>query len=437
MNKLTILLLASLFCISLARDRYFCAQEKPEQYKVNFIGNLQNSMKKLCRTLNNREFLIALSTGERDFSPEFRKALSLTGTMHLVAISAFHTGVMLLIFTSFFKTLLFFVPLRHHLKNILFFLMKAAASAYYFLITGASIPTLRSLSFVLVLDLFIISANYPHSVFVFLCSLAAVSLFIPGSLLSLSFIMSALSVATVMKIWKVVPKSTTISMICISVSVNHILLATADKLTGTFSVASPFVNFFTIPAVALSIPFVTLAQFLIPFSGTAALLALKTADFMIAPASFFIMFFSDFAEKTALPVVSVPFSVKFVFIASFFAALYFGKKIKYIAVALNILVSLFFFFPLFHREDLKRSDAFDGKVFCVREDFYSGRLFFDKYSRNPAFNGYFYSNIERFSAECGITEVLSVHFPNEIPESEKMRIRKKIRFKNAKFYFRD
>ena len=96
-----------------------------------------------------------------------------------------------------------------------------------------------------------------------------------------------------------------------------------------------------------------------------------------------------------------------------------------------------FFFPVFPQEDLKRSDAFDGKVFCVRENSGSGRLFFDRYSRNPSFNSYFYSNIELFSAECGITEILSLHFPQEIPEAEKKRIRKKIRFKNAKFYSRE
>jgi len=437
MNKSAVVLIIIIFCISVARDLYFSENEKPVKYSVGFVENLQERLEKLCGNMENSGFLTALSTGRRDFSQNFRDALSVTGTMHLVAISAFHTGVMVVIFTFFFRTLLFFVPLRHHRKNIVLFLLKTAASAYYFLITGASIPTLRSLSFVLLFDLFIISGGYPHSLFVFVCSLAAVALLIPGSLLSLSFLMSALCVATVMKIWKIVPKSAMISLVCVSVSVNHILLATADQLTGTFPVASPFVNFFAVPAVAFSIPFVTLAQFFIPFSESAAVFALKIADFMIAPASFLIMFFADFAGKTAVPVVKVTVFVKVVFIATFFAALYFSNKIKYLLIVFNILVSLFFFFPVFSQEDLKRSDAFDGRVFCVRENSGSGRLFFDRYSRNPSFNSYFYSNIERFSAECGITEVLSLHFPQEIPEAEKKRIRKKIRFKNAKFYFRE
>jgi len=437
MNKFIILLLAAVFLISLARDLCFYENERPKKYSVNFIEDLQSRLEKLCGNLENREFLAALSTGRRDFSQPFRNALSVTGTTHLVAISAFHTGVMVVIFTIFFRTLLFFVPLRHHRKNILLFLLKTAASAYYFLITGASIPTLRSLSFVLFFDLFIISGGYPHSFFVFMCSLAAVSLLIPGSLLSLSFLMSALCVATVMKIWRIMPKSVIISIVCVSVSVNHILLATADRLTGTFPVASPFVNFFAIPVVAVSVPFVTFAQFLIPFSEAAAAFALKIADFMIAPASFLITFFAGFAEKTAIPVVKVPVFFKILFILTFFISLYFRSKIKYMAIVLNIFISFFFFFQVSRQEDLKRSDAFDGKVFCVRENYGSGRLFFDRYSRNPSFNSYFYSNIERFSAECGITKVLSVHFPHEISEEEKKKIRKKIRFKNAKFYFRE
>lgn len=437
MNKYIVFILTVIFLISFARDFCFNKEEKLEKYNINFIENPQNRLEKLCNNSEESEFLLALSTGKRDFSRKFREALSVTGTMHLVAISAFHTGVMVLIFSMFFKTLLFFAPFRHHSKTVLLFLLKTAASAYYFLITGASVPTLRSLSFVLILDCFIISGSYPHSVFVFFCSLAAVSLLIPGSLFSLSFLMSALSVATVMKIWKIVPKSATISIICVSIAVNHILLVTAGGLTGTFSVLSPFINFFAIPTVALSIPFVTVAQFLIPFSETAAAFALKIAGFMIAPASFLIMFFAGFAEKTALPVVNAPFFIKIIFIASFFTALYSRNRIKYLAVSVNILTLLLFFFPVLQQEDLKRSEAFDGKAFCVRENFYSGRIFFDKYSRNPSFNGYFYSNIERFSAECGIVKVLSVHFPNDIPEEEKRRIRKKIRFKNTKFYFRE
>ena len=436
MKRLIVLLLVVIVCTSLARDIYF-KEEKPEMYNINFVENLQKRLEKSCRTLKNSEFLLALSTGKRDFSQKFRNALSVTGTMHLVAISAFHTGVMMLIFGAFFKILLFFAPLRHHVKNIILFLLKTAASLYYFLITGASIPTLRSLAFVLLLDCFIISGSYPHSVFVFFLSLAAISLFIPGSTLSLSFFMSALCVATVIRIWRLLPKSAIISIICVSVSVNYILLAVSDGLTGTFSVFSPFVNFFVIPTVAVSIPFVTIAQFLIPFSGILASGALKIADFLISPASFLIMFFAGSAEKTAVPVVSVPLFVKVVFVASFFVALYFDKKIKYLAILINVLTSFFFFFPVFAQEELKRSAAFDGRVFCVRENFYSGRLFFDKYPRNPTFNSYFYLQIERFSAECGITEVLSLHFPETVPESEKMRLRKKIRFKNAKFYFRE
>ncbi len=432
-----IFIIAIIFLFSFIRDFYFYQNNFPVSHKVGFIENLQSGLEKQTSTVENHEFILALSTGKRDFSQKFRHDLAVTGTMHLVAISAFHTGIMVLLFGIFFKSLLFFVPLRSYAKNIIMFFLKIAASAYYFFITGASIPTLRSLAFILFFDFFMIFGSFPHPVFVFFCSLAAVTLLIPGSMLSMSFLMSALCVATVLKIWRVLPKSLTISLVCVSATVNYILLVVSPALSGTFSVFSPFVNFFVIPVVSLSVPFVTLAQFLIPFSESAAHFMLKTADFLISPASFLISFFAETAEKTAVPIVQVPVFIKIIFAASFFSALYFRNKIKYFALTINILSLITFFFGIFSTDDLKRSEQFGGKAFCVKESVVSGRIFFDKYTKNPNFNNYFYTNIERFSAECGISKVLSVHFPGKITEKQERALRKKIRFKNAEFYSRE
>ena len=437
MKYFEIFLILTLFLISFTRDFYFYKDKKSAIYNIKFIEDLQKQLEKTGGNMQNHEFILALSAGKRDFQPKFRNALAATGTMHLVAISAFHTGIMVLIFGTFFKTLLFFTPFRHHIKTIILFLLKIAASAYYFFITGASIPTLRSLAFVLCFDFFVISGRFPHQVFIFLCSLASVALLIPGSVTSLSFIMSALCVATVLKIWRVLPKSLIISLICVSVSINYVLLAVSAEISGTFSVVSPFVNFFVIPTVSLSVPFVTLAQFLIPFSESAAFFALKTADFLLSPASFLILFFSDFAEKTSFPLINIPFFIKIIFVASFFSSLYFTNKAKYFSIVINILTAFCFFLPLIPNDGIKRAESFNGRAFCVKENFYSGRIFFDKYSRNPLLNEYFYSNIERFSAECGITKVLSLHFPDRITEQQQKRLRKKIRFKKTKFYLRE
>ncbi len=431
----TIFLIIAAFSFSFIRDSYF--NNSTEADIPALIENLQSRLEKQGGNLKNHEFISALSIGKRDFSQKFRHDLAVTGTMHLVAISAFHTGIMVLLFSIVFRSLLFFVPLRPYIKNILLFFLKTAASAYYFFITGASIPTLRSLAFILFFDFFMISGSFPHPVFIFFCSLAAVALLIPGSSISMSFLMSALCVATVLKLWRLLPKSLAISLICVSATVNWILLIASASLSGTFSVLSPFVNFFVIPVVSLSVPFVTLAQFLIPFSETAARLMLKTADFLISPASFFISFFADLAEKTAVPVVQAPVFVKIIFAASFFAALYFSNKIKYLSITINILAAIPFFFGIFSQDEIKRSEQFNGRAFCVKESIASGRIFFDKYAKNPAFNNYFLTNIERFSAECGITKVLSVHFPDRITEKQKRALRKKIRFKNAKFYSRE
>ena len=428
-------LMITLFSSSLIRDIH--SNDSTFSYKPAFVENLQHRLEKQTATIENHEFILALAIGKRDFSQKFRHDLAVTGTMHLVAISAFHTGIMVLIFGIFFKTLLFFVPLRPYIKNIIMFFLKAAASAYYFFITGASIPTLRSLAFLLFFDFFMFFGSFPHPVFIFFCSLAAVTILIPGSLLSMSFLMSALCVATVLKIWRVLPRSLAISLICVSTTVNYILLVVDPALSGTFSIFAPFVNFFVIPVVSLSVPFVTLAQFLIPFSCIAAQFMLKIADLLISPATFFVSYFADLAEKAAVPVVQTPIFIKIFFAASFFSALYFRNKIKYLSITANILAAIPFFFGIFSSDEIKRSDEFNGKAFCVRESVTSGRIFFDKYSKNPTFNTYFLTNIERFSAECGITEVRSVHFPGKLTEKQESTLRKKIRFKNAKFYSRE
>jgi len=437
MKYLYIFLLFLVFIVSYVRDLHFYENDKPYLYKSDFITDLQTRLEKCGKNLKNRELVLALSVGKRDFRPEFRNALALTGTMHLVAISAFHTGIMILVFGIVFKTLVFFMPFRPYVKRIIEFVLKIAASAYYFLITGASIPTLRSLVFMLLFDLFVISGTYPHSVLIFLFSLAVVSLAVPGSVSSLSFIMSALCVATVIKIWRILPRSAAVSIVCVSILVNWILLATASELSGVFPLSAPFVNFFVIPVVSVTVPFITVAQFLVPFSETAAAFALETADFIITPASFLISFFAGFAEKTAVPIVAAPVLVKIFFVVSFFTALYSTNKIKCFSAITNLCCALFFFFPFFSSDEFMRSAAFGGKAFCVKENFSSGRIFFDKYSKNPAFNNYFYSNIERFSAVCGMTEVLSVHTPQKVPEKQKAAMRKKIRFKNTKFYSRE
>ena len=164
---------------------------------------------------------------------------------------------------------------------------------------------------------------------------------------------------------------------------------------------------------------------------------LRIADLTIAPASFLISFFAGFAEKTAVPTVQTPLFIKMIFAASFFSALYFNNKIKLLSTAVNIFTAIFFFCGIFSTDEIKRVERFNGKAFCVKEDFNSGRIFFDKYSKNPVFNTYFLTNIERFSAECGITKVISVHFPDKLTERQKKTLRKKIRFKNAKFYSRE
>lgn len=399
-----------------------------EAYKIKLF--------QITNNLKNSEFLSALATGKRVFSYSFRKDLINTGTMHIVAISAMHVGLMVIYINYFLKLISSILSIRPRYFLMFSFILKILFSYYYFFITGASVPTLRALFFILFFDFFIMTGIYPYIVSLFIFSLMSVCIFIPSSTTSISFIMSALCVATIIKIWKLLPDSITIKMISTSIILNYILLPVSSDLNSSYSLSAPLVNLLVIPVVSLAIPFITLSQFIISVSDTIAEFSLIIADKLTSPATFSITFFGNFAEMSSFPIINPPFAIKLIFIFSFFCALFYHGRIKLLFIPLNIIFLLPFYFNLQLNEfKIIRPAAFFGKAVCITYPMSNGSILFDKFNYNPEINDRFIQRLEKASGECGISKIISIHLPKEISGEKEAIIKKRIRSNSTEIYF--
>ncbi len=398
-----------------------------------FIVEQREKLTHSISFLNNRQFIKALALGEREFSESFRESLIVTGTMHLVAISAFHTGIMIMIINIVFTFLLLFVPVRPSVGSHSALAVKWMVSYYYFYITGGSIPTLRALIFILAYDTVYSSGKRPSPLILYFYSLVFVSVSIPKSLGSISFVMSALCVATVLHVWNRLPGSYIIKIVSVSIIVNYILLPVSTDLTGTFPLASPVVNVFVIPLVSLSVPFVSLAQFS-AFSPDISLMFLRIADIVISPVVFYIDSFNEFASRMMLPLVSPPVYVKMLFVFSFFMALNTAGNRKNFFITCNLLFLIPFLFSFQPaRFKVVVPQNLYGRAQCIVFSDSSGKIFFEPERNNPGTTVRFYQRMERAASECGINRVKSITSGQEFPEEAKRKLRKKMRFKNTAF----
>ena len=117
-----------------------------------------------------------------------------------------------------------------------------------------------------------------------------------------------------------------------------------------------------------------------------------------------------------------------------------GRVKKVMAVTSICLAMLFFTNRVdtwFNPNSFKRPDEFFSRTFCVIHKDGSGSIFFDRYRRNPRLSTYFLNNLEKAAAQCRITKVQSIHFPQEASENTKESIKKRIRFRNCRFYSKE
>lgn len=394
----------------------------------------KKELESFSHKLKNRELVTALTTGSREFSDRFRNDLVNTGTMHIVAISAFHVGMMLIMINFIFKLSGAALFLKPRYFAIFSLILKLALSFYYFYITGASIPTLRALFFMLMFDIYILTGRNPHSITMFLYSITAVCIAIPSSVTSISFIMSALCVAVIINIWSNLPRSVTVKLITVSIMMNYILIPVSAAINGTFPLFSPLVNLFVIPVISLSLPFITAAQFIVPFSVKMAGMFLNITDFLISPAYFIIGFAGETAERSLIPLIEPSFYVKLMFVSTFFGAL-FLKKIRAVLIVCNLTLLVPFHVNL--SETTVRPAIFYGKVLCIKESSGEGHLIFDKYKRNPSMSISFRQKVEKGASECGIRKLISIHFPQNTGHETLQNFRKRMRMRSVNFYSLD
>jgi ComEC/Rec2-related protein len=384
----------------------------------------------------NSHLVKALGIGKREFSEKLRDSLIVTGTMHLVAISAFHTGIMIVFLNFIFKILFLFAPVGLRTSTAISLITKLLASIYYFYLTGSSVPTLRALVFILFYDAVYASGKKPDPLTLYFFSLTGVSVLIPQSAVSISFIMSALCVATVIQIWNRLPTSVSIKIITVSVLINYVLMPVSVSLTGCYPLASPFINLLVIPLFTLCVPFISLAQFSIPFFSGGASFFLTIADNILTPAIFHINYFSELSTKLMMPLIDPGKTVKILFVGSFFASLSVSGKTRLILAGLNVSFIIFFIFSYNSNSRdtfvLKPQNLF-GSATCVVFRDSSGHIFFDSGRNNPGTTTRFYHRMERAAAECKINKVLSVTTRNRFQKDAENKLKSRWRFKSTVF----
>jgi ComEC/Rec2-related protein len=404
------------------------------------IENRREILNSAILNSSNRELLKALSIGERDFSEKFRDSLIVTGTMHLVAISAFHTGIMIMLINFIFRIIFSLITVKYKTMTAVTIIIKISVSIYYFYLTGASIPTLRALVFILTYDTVYASGRKPAAISLYLFSLTGVSVIIPGSAVSLSFVMSALCVATVLNIWDKLPRSMTIRILTVSVMINYVLIPVSTGLTGGCSLFSPFVNLLVIPLVSLAVPLISLAQFSVLVSTGFPTLFIRGADIILTPAVFHINYWSEISTMLTMPLIETSFTIKVLFAGSFFIALSSKWFLKPFFILLN-LFTLSFFISSFTEKGIRIATPFSlyGNAKCVVFEDSFGHIYFDPFRNTPGATVRFYHRMERAASECGINRVISITSKQRFQPETIEKLKKRYRFRNTVFkeYHRD
>ncbi|HDT11877.1 MAG TPA: hypothetical protein ENN58_03980, partial [bacterium] len=312
--------------------------------------------------------------------------------------------------------------------------VKLAASVYYFYLTGGSIPTLRALVFILAYDTVYSSGKKPDPLTLYFFSLTGVSVLISQSASSISFMMSALCVATVLNVWNKLPGSLTVRIIVLSILINYILIPVNIVLTGCCPLFSPFVNLLVIPLVSISVPFISLAQFTVFLSRDIALSFLEIADTLLFPVVFHIEYWSEISTRLMMPLVNPSFFVKVLFTVSFFLSIVVNKPLKIFFLFTNLLMFIMFVFS-FNMEPVMVFTPFSlyGNAKCVVFSNSSGEIYFDSSKNNSGATLRFYHRMEKAATECKISNVISITSKYEFHHETIKKIKQRYRFRNTVF----
>ncbi len=387
------------------------------------------------RVRSDSTILLAFATGKRLFSPAERAAFLKTGTMHIVAISAFHIGMLFLLlhFAGRLLALLRTVPPRTIL--LLTVALKTLVLFWYLSLTGWATPTLRAALFVLLFDLFLTVGITAHSFQIFLLSLLLTASLIPKSLTSWSFVMSALSVFAVITLWSRLSRSSIVSITALTIIINFLLIPVSAELSGFVPLLAPLANLITIPLAGLLTALLLPVQILFPFLPRLAELLLLPADLVARVVSEDLRYLATLSDATLLPLRQAGAFWALLFYTAAAAALLSTGVVRRIAIALLFLPVLPFFIVPLPERGIERIHSLPGEAYCVREGYGAGRIVETARYNFPA--DYvqrkldtFSTAVERDLARCGITQLTTLHLRGPIPSRTLTELRKRPRFRD-------
>ncbi|HOW51309.1 MAG TPA: ComEC/Rec2 family competence protein [bacterium] len=398
--------------------------------------SLRMRLSDFVRERSDSTMLLAFATGKRLFSPAERASFLKTGTMHVVAISAFHIGLLfiLLHFIGRLLALLRTVPPRTIL--VLTVMLKALVLFWYLSLTGWATPTLRAALFVMLFDLFLTIGITAHSFQIFLLSLALTAALIPKSMTSWSFIMSALSVFAVITLWNRLPRSSLISITALSLIINLLLIPVSAELSGFVPLLAPLANLVTIPLAGLLVALLIPVQILFPFFPAIAGILLLPADAVARVTTEDLRYLAALSDATLIPLRQAGTGWALLFYTAAGTVLLASGRVRRAAlIVLFLSVIPYFVMPTPDR-GIERIYGLPGEAYCVREGYGTGRIVETTRYNFPA--DYVQRKLDTLStalerdlSRCGITRLTALHLRGPIPSRTLTELRKRPRFEGT------
>ncbi len=430
----------------MTKEKYRNEWKKPRE-KLSVVNPVEKKDRRhrligFVKRHGGSNLLLALSTGKRSFSEREKGIFLKTGTLHLVAISAFHIGMLFLFLHLLFRLILPLTSFSPFLLQLIFLIIKSLLLINYLQLTGWAVPTLRAALFILILDVAGSFGRTIHSYFALSISLILTALTIPGSFTSPSFIMSALAIFTVISLIRTMPSIMMVQIVSLTLVINTVLLPVTVSLSGFISPMAPIANLIAIPLVSLIVPITILLQFIWELAPFLAHFLISCGDGLCRILEVNLSTISKTSTPILIPTVELAPISTVVFFLSFLLIRFTEGRWRYLSLCLFLTLSLLHFLPVGQNRGVRRIYSFPGKAYCVNEGSGRGRIVEE---RRYIFPGKLVrkrlrklvSGIERDMARCGISRVESIHAAAPLPEKALEELLKRPRFSKAKIFVRE
>jgi|GEM_PF-1105835 len=408
-------------------------------FEISTERSLRSRLAAFVRERSSSTLLLAFATGKRTFSLSERTDFLKTGTMHIVAISAFHIGMLFLFLNLLSRLLALFQTIPPRTLFFFMLFLKVLALLWYLSLTGWCTPTVRAASFVVLLDLFLTAGFALHPIHFFLLSLVVTATVIPKSLTSWSFIMSAISVFAVVSLWHRIPRSSFLSILVLSLVINFFFIPISAELTGFLPGIAPIANLITIPLATILLLCLLPCQALFPFFPSAAEAFLIPADALARVITKNLEYISSLSDYALIPLRQVEREGVLIFYAAAAVALLATGTVKRIAVVVLLASSIPFFISLDKQPTVEKIRSLPGEAYCIHEGSGNGRIV---ETRRYTFSSDYVTrkfdmipvSLERDLSQCGVLQVTSFHLRGVLPRSMTETLLKRPRFSGASFY---